>query len=310
MKLSVILPCYNGADTIAVQLEALTRQQWEGEWEVVIVNNGSTDNSMQIVETYRDRLPNLRIVEAHLPGEPHLGVAHSYNVGIATATGDAFAFCEADDQVMLGWVAAMADALAHHEFVAGALEYTRLNEAWILPAHGQGAQSQELIKVQHPPYLAFAYGCNLGLRRSMYEKIGPLDESIRCAWDMDYCFRAQLAGIPLQFMPHLVVHYRVRDSWDAIYRQSCNWGRDNVLIRRRYQVGIGRLELPRRLLKVMQLYLQRPRPRPKDAAFAQWLFSFGWEVGEVQGLVDYVFSFFRAEFRGNIAHRQPKRLHW
>ncbi|MCY7392121.1 MAG: glycosyltransferase, partial [Leptolyngbyaceae cyanobacterium CAN_BIN12] len=71
MKLSVILPCYNGAETIAVQLNALVQQQWSEDWEVIVVNNGSTDNSVEIVEEYRDRLP-LRIVNAHTPPEPRL----------------------------------------------------------------------------------------------------------------------------------------------------------------------------------------------------------------------------------------------
>jgi len=61
MKLSVILPCFNGAETIALQLEALANQQWEGDREVIVSNNGSTDDSMEIVERYRDRLPNLRM---------------------------------------------------------------------------------------------------------------------------------------------------------------------------------------------------------------------------------------------------------
>ncbi|MCY7394267.1 MAG: glycosyltransferase, partial [Leptolyngbyaceae cyanobacterium CAN_BIN12] len=74
MKLSVILPCFNGAETIAVQLEALTRQSWAGEWEVIVVNNGSTDNSMEIVKRYRDRLQNLQIVNAYQPPEPRRGV--------------------------------------------------------------------------------------------------------------------------------------------------------------------------------------------------------------------------------------------
>ncbi|QYO63482.1 glycosyltransferase family 2 protein [Leptolyngbya sp. 7M] len=68
MKLSVVLPCFNGAKTIAVQLEALTKQHWLEGWEVVVVNNGSTDGSMAIVEQYRDRLPGLRIVEARSSG--------------------------------------------------------------------------------------------------------------------------------------------------------------------------------------------------------------------------------------------------
>jgi len=61
MKLSVILPCFNGVKTIAVQLEALARR-WSEPWELVVINNGSTNDSMQIVENYRDRLPNLPLV--------------------------------------------------------------------------------------------------------------------------------------------------------------------------------------------------------------------------------------------------------
>jgi cellulose synthase/poly-beta-1,6-N-acetylglucosamine synthase-like glycosyltransferase len=85
VKLSVILPCYNGAATIAVQLDALTRQHWPGSWEIIVVNNGSTDSSMEIVDRYRARLPPLAIIEAHVPGTRRLGVPHSYNVGIGAA---------------------------------------------------------------------------------------------------------------------------------------------------------------------------------------------------------------------------------
>lgn len=118
MKLSVILPCFNGADTIAVQLEALANQQWSEPWEVIVSNNGSTDESMAIVERYRNRLPNLLIVDAHAPPEPRRGVTHSYNTDIKAATGDAFVFCEADDEVAPGWLTAMGEALKHYDFVA------------------------------------------------------------------------------------------------------------------------------------------------------------------------------------------------
>ncbi|NJM58491.1 MAG: glycosyltransferase [Synechococcales cyanobacterium RU_4_20] len=81
-RLSVIIPCHNGAATLAQQLEALARQQfdkasegaWQGEWEVIVVNNGSPTRSVEIAEGYRDRLPRLTIAEAHQPGTPLLGV--------------------------------------------------------------------------------------------------------------------------------------------------------------------------------------------------------------------------------------------
>jgi glycosyltransferase involved in cell wall biosynthesis len=59
MKISVIIPCFNAAPVIAQQLEALTKQTVT-PYEVIVADNGSTDNSRAVVEQYRDRLPGLR----------------------------------------------------------------------------------------------------------------------------------------------------------------------------------------------------------------------------------------------------------
>lgn len=80
-QLSVIIPCFNGADTIALQLEALLLQQWSSSWEIIVCNNGSTDNSVAVVEQYKAKLPNLRIVDA----SAKRGVAYVRNVGIEAA---------------------------------------------------------------------------------------------------------------------------------------------------------------------------------------------------------------------------------
>lgn len=296
MRLSVILPCYNGAATISIQLDALTRQQWHEDWEVIVVNNGSTDESISIVEQYRDRLPNLRIVDAYTPPGPRLGVAHSYNVGMQAATGDAFAFCESDDEVAHDWLETMAEGLSQHDFVTGSLEYTKLNAPWIVEAHGDGAQAKGLLKVEHAPYLPFAYGCNLGMKRSVYETVGECDTTFPCAWDMDYSFRAQLAGISLHYLPNLIIHYRVRHTWKAIYHQSRRWGEDNPLVRKRYGVRMGKLEIPSRTLKLLA-HLFRIFTVSNKAAFARWLFAFGWEIGEIQGLVKhFILPFFARSF--------------
>ena len=69
MELSVIIPCLNAEATIATQLEALANQHWSKPWEVVVSDNGSTDNSLEIVKSYKDRLPNLRIVDASARGK-------------------------------------------------------------------------------------------------------------------------------------------------------------------------------------------------------------------------------------------------
>jgi len=53
MRLSVIIACLNGADTIGVQLKALANQQWSEPWEVIFADNGSTDGIVTIVEQCR-----------------------------------------------------------------------------------------------------------------------------------------------------------------------------------------------------------------------------------------------------------------
>lgn len=295
MKFSVILPCYNGADTIAAQLDALTHQTWSEAWEVIVVNNGSTDDSMAMVESYRDRLPDLHIVQAYEPPAPRLGVSHSYNVGLRAATGDAIAFCEADDEVDPDWLNALGRGLQTYDCVTGSLDYTRLNEPWILEMHGAGAQSQELISVKFPPYLPFFYGCNLGFHRRVYEAIGAIDESYFCAWDMDYSFRLQIAGFSLGFVPDAIVHYRVRHEFGAIYRQSRRWGEEHPLIRKRYGSRMGKLEIPKRTLFLVGHLLRIVLVYQNRAKLAGWVFKLGWDVGELQGLFKHVvFPFFGA----------------
>ena len=64
MDISVVIPCFNDEETIGSQLEAVAKQAWSGEWEVVVSDNGSRDNTLAIVEQFRERLPNLRVVDS------------------------------------------------------------------------------------------------------------------------------------------------------------------------------------------------------------------------------------------------------
>ncbi len=86
MRLSVIIACLNGADTIGAQLDALAaNQQWSEPWEVIFADNGSTDGTVTIVEQYRHKLPKLLIVDAS--DQP--GKAYACNVAMLAASGNA-----------------------------------------------------------------------------------------------------------------------------------------------------------------------------------------------------------------------------
>ena len=64
ITISVIIPVFNGAETIDAQLEALSRQSWSGTWEVVIADNGSTDDTLARVNGAVHPLPSKRVVDA------------------------------------------------------------------------------------------------------------------------------------------------------------------------------------------------------------------------------------------------------
>jgi len=288
VKLSVILPCFNGSATLAVQLEALTRQHWPDGWEVVAVDNGSTDSSVDIVRRYQDRLPGLKIVQAHTPGTPRLGVPHSYNAGIKAAEGDAFVFCEADDEVAPGWLEAMGEALREHPFVVARLEHGKLNPAWVLPPRAEGQRYSGLARSASPPYLQWASGAAFGLQRSMYMALGPLSTAFPIAHDMEYCWRAQSAGYPLYLEPRAVVHYREKTRLKDRFVQGRNWGRDSTRLER--HLGTSRKPFP--VLRhgafvlrmgsagvvVALLAVATPGLEPRRK-LADWVWNFGWAVG-------------------------------
>jgi glycosyltransferase involved in cell wall biosynthesis len=146
MKLSVIIPCYNADSTIATQIEALASQYWSEAWEVIVADNGSTDETRATVEQYRKLFENFRVVDA----SDRRGSAHARNVGARLAVGEALAFCDADDAVATGWVAAIGEAVAEHSFVASRMEWEKLNPPWTYRNRGK-PQQEGLQTVSYPP---------------------------------------------------------------------------------------------------------------------------------------------------------------
>lgn len=87
---SILIPCYNGAKTLAATLDSVAVQTFR-DFEVVIVNDGSTDESPQIIETYADKLP-INVIH-----QENAGLGAARNAGIRNSTGEFVAFLDADD---------------------------------------------------------------------------------------------------------------------------------------------------------------------------------------------------------------------
>lgn len=282
VKLSVVIACYNAGKTIGEQLQALSEQSWAQPWEVIVVNNRCTDDSMTVVEQYRRRMPNLRVVNAF----EKQGTPYTLNVGVRAARGELLAFCDADDVVAAGWVAAMGAALAQHQFVSGPHEITRLNTSTLQKSRGN-AQPTGVQEYTNPPYLPHAGSGNMGVKRSVFEAHGGFDESMPALFDTDFCWRVQLAGIPLRPAPGAVLHIRYRDTAAGLYRQARLYGEYNVFIYKRYRPhGMPRYPWKKSILSWIRL-VRGVSSFFKPERRAKWIWNLGWRVGRLKGCLKY-----------------------
>jgi glycosyltransferase involved in cell wall biosynthesis len=276
VALSVVIACKNVAETIGVQLEALSGQRTDLDWEVLICDNGSVDRTLEVAERYQPKVPGLRVV----PAAGRSGPAYARNVGAAESKAGWLAFVDGDDEVAADWLPAMVDGLRQHDFIAGRFEGQRLNPPSVL----RSRQLDQDTELQYSPFglpLPHAGGGNLGVSRAVFEEVGGFDDRLQCLEDTDFCWRVQLAGYPLVFWPDAVVHVRLRSSARGQWAQGRTYGSAAAVLDARYRGTAAvpqfvrpsaqdrRPLLARRMAKVVEL-ARRP---------SQLVWQAGWSVG-------------------------------
>jgi len=276
-ELTVVIPARNEERTLPAQLDALLAQQWSGTWEVVVADNGSTDGTADVVHRYRAADRRIRLIDAG--SRPGLNACR--NAGAAAGRGRSFALCDADDLVGDGWVAAMGEALRHHEFVTGPLELDRLNPEWLAASRGR---SEERGLPTFYGVFPFAHGNNLGLRRAVWERLGRFDEDFpNGADDIEFGLRAWRSGVDVHFVPEAMVHYRYRRRPGELWRQGLTYGGSRPLVRRRLK-ELG-APTPSAVAGWRSwLWLVRHLPGlVSPEGRAAWVWVAGNRVGHVQG---------------------------
>ena len=281
MKVSVIIPCLNGADTIGIQLEELANQQLPELMEVIVSDNGSTDETIAVVHQYKKQLPNLFIVET----TAKKGAAYTRNTGILAASGDAFLFIDADDKIAPGWLSAMTKALLEHDLVIGSIDLKYLNKPWRVK---KDVELQGLKQPIHPPFLSWGGSSNMGFTRSLYQTVGGFDESVIQLEDTEICWRSQLAGFKLYYESQAIVHYRLKHTLRGTYQQARNWGEAYVFLLNKYGQPIPKIFKLKLLLGFRHLLIDLVKIRNKAGVFS-WVRRLGWRVGEMQGCIKYLF---------------------
>lgn len=281
-NLTVVVPCLNEEETIGGQLSALAAQEWERPWEVLVVDNGSDDGSVAVVESFRGRVPGLRVVDA----SEKRSQAHALNVGAHEALADAVAFCDADDEVAPGWVAAMGDALREHELVGCAADGTKLNEPWVRDV--RVLDPDEASRLWFPPYLPFAGSGGLGVHRRIHDQAGGFDESMPVLFDVDFCVRAQKLGAGFFHVPEAVIHYRFRHAWREIFGQARKYALYGAYLQKRHKpAGTGFPGLAKWAFTGWRPVLGSLARIWSRGTRAKLAWQLGWLLGRLHGSLRY-----------------------
>ena len=279
--LSVVIPARNGASTLAVQLDALAASEPPGvSFEVVVADNGSTDDTAEVARAYADRLP-IRVIDAGR--SPGINVAR--NDGVAAALGQWILLCDADDEADRDWLRTMCSGFVEgHNLLGGVIDYSRLNspevQAW------RGATKARVVA--HLGYLPFAHGANLGFSRHVFDTIGGFDERfVGGGDDVDFCWRGQLAGFTLHEVPASVMHYRLRPTLGDLWRQYVKYGSSEAQLFQTFRhSGMNRRPWRQVVQGLWWLISRFPfaAPRPRRGA---WVRRAGLWWGRLRGSVQH-----------------------
>ena len=282
IEVSLVMPCFNAEAWLGTQLESLARQRTDCSWELVVADNGSTDSSIEILESFRDRLPQLNLIDA----SACRGIGFARNRGVDAAQGRFIVFVDQDDELDPDCLQAMVLALAEHEVVIPRQDFKRLNPEWLWKAR-PNAQAEGLVSYDYPPFLPHASGACLGIRRQLHVDIGGFGEPLETLEDTDYCWRLQLAGHELVFVPTALFHYRLRDRLPDIFRQAAQYGTRNIWAYKKYR-SQGMPELPSLagVRKWVSCLLRLPTAMTRSGR-AKWVWSLGWRVGRLRGCWRY-----------------------
>jgi glycosyltransferase involved in cell wall biosynthesis len=272
--ISVVIPAYNAAATLPTQLDALASQTYRGEWEVVVADNGSSDETCALALAARGRVPGLRVVDA----SSRRGINHARNVGVLAARGEFVLFCDADDVTAPTWLEAMAVATRSCDAVGGALDKELLNRPGSVPP-------RPTDRLWQSGFLPSATGANCGVRARVLHELGGFDESYQFGGeDIEFFWRLQLAGHRVCFVEDAVVHIRERAALRALARRFFRHGQADAQLYRGFRPrGMPRSPIRQAVKAWVQLLLLAPWYWANRGRRRHWVSSVARRVGRVAG---------------------------
>ncbi len=222
--MSVVVPVYNGAETISACLESLLAQDYPpGAYEIIVVENGSTDNTTQVVEKYPVRLYH----------SDKRGPSPARNYGIARSEADVVAFTDADCIADPKWLQELAQPYIDPEIggVGGAI---------LAYAHGDRNEMQQFSDEYSPlvnfvsgrgEFMPHLYTANASYRHHLVNQVQGFNPRLVTIEDVDLAWRLQLqTGARLHYAPGAVIYHDHRATRAGLARQYRHYGFGEILL--------------------------------------------------------------------------------
>jgi glycosyltransferase involved in cell wall biosynthesis len=200
VRISVITAVYNNAATIAAALES-TLSQNHSNVELIVIDGGSTDGTLDVVACYRDRI-------SVFVSEPDRGIYDALNKGLRMATGDVVGFLHSDDLFAdAECLSRVADAMSEASVDAcyADLNYVRKDAPDVIVRAWKSGEftPNKVRRGWMPPHPT------LYVRRPIYERLGLFETSYRIAADYDWMIRFMGRNVNMLYIPHVQVLMRV-----------------------------------------------------------------------------------------------------
>jgi cellulose synthase/poly-beta-1,6-N-acetylglucosamine synthase-like glycosyltransferase len=224
LKVSVVVPAYNASDTLANCIFALLAQTISrSEYEVIVVDDGSTDNTAEVAAWY----------DVQLVRQAHRGPAAARNRGLEVAAGGLILLTDADCRPAPNWIEAMSAPFADPD-VAGCKGVYRTDQREWVARFVQAEYEEKYRGMARAPAIDFVDTYSAGYRRRILQLEGAFNETIAVAEDAELSFRLARRGYKLVFNPNAVVYHQHARALGHYLRRKFRYGKWRVQVYARY----------------------------------------------------------------------------
>lgn len=230
-RLSVVTPSYEQHEYLRETLDSVRRQSYP-DVEHVVVDGGSTDGSVDLLDAYTEAHGDEEGYRIQWVSEPDRGQSHAVNKGVEMATGEWVGWQNSDDYYNPGSFEAFAAAAERNPdagVVYGDLDVVDREGQWLATKY----HTRPSAFVQRHWSLFTATQCTF-LRRGLYRRLGGLDESLDYAMDVDLFWRLLDAGVEMAYVPRaLGTHRRQPAAKSSVAGREMN--AEAATVTRRYR---------------------------------------------------------------------------